>query len=216
MKLIKNILKITIFTMLILLLSIFLIDKIVKDFSSNKQYNYTNSIPYNKVGLLLGTAKYLQGGWINLYYKYRIEATVELFNSNKIDYILVSGDNSRKDYDEPSTMKNDLIKKGIPSDKIFLDYAGFRTLDSVIRSKEIFGQNSITVISQQFHNERAIFIAKNKNIEAIGFNAKDVHINYGFKVQLREKLARIKMMLDLIFDKKPKFLGEEIIKITEL
>lgn len=179
--------------------------------TSKKTYNSAEEIPYNKVGLLLGTSKYLTSGHVNLYYKYRIEAAAKLFKSGKIDYILVSGDNSHKEYNEPVTIKNDLIKKGVPGNKIVLDYAGFRTLDSVVRCKEIFDQNSITIISQQFHNERAIYIAKRKKIKAIGFNAKDVNVHYGFKTQVREKFARVKMMLDLTFGKKPKFLGKKII-----
>ena len=182
--------------------------------TKNKVFDSTSEIPHNKVGLLLGTSKYVQGGYVNLYYRYRIEAAVELFNAGKIDFIIVSGDNSRKSYDEPTTMKNDLVKAGIPSNKIFLDYAGFRTLDSVVRSKEIFGQESITVISQQFHNQRAIYIAKRKDISAVGFNAKNVSRHYGFKTNLREKLARVKMAIDLIFGKSPKFLGEKI-EITD-
>jgi len=94
--------------------------------------------------------------------------------------------------------------------KINLDYAGFRTLDSVVHCKEIFGQPSITVISQPFHNERAIFIAGYKNIQAIGYNARDVNAHYGFKTRLREKFARVKMILDLVFGKSPKYLGEKV------
>ena len=123
---------------------------------------------------------------------------------------MVSGDNSSTDYDEPSTIKNDLVAQGIPPTKIFLDYAGFRTLDSVVRSKEIFGQHEVTIISQQFHNERGIYIAESKGMKAVGINAKDVSTPYGFKTRLRERFARVKMMLDLIFGKKPKFLGEKI------
>lgn len=192
------------------MIAIFGADRLVKKSTSDKVFNMTKEIPYHKVGLLLGTGKILSNGRINLYYKYRIDAAVKLFKSGKISYILVSGDNSTKDYDEPSTIKEDLIKKGIPSHKIYLDYAGFRTLDSVVRCKEIFGQSSFTVISQQFHNERAIYIANQKDIDAIGFNAKDVNIHYGFKTLLREKFARVKMMLDLIFGKKPKFLGDKV------
>ena len=107
-------------------------------------------------------------------------------------------------------MKNDLILQGVPANKIFLDYAGFRTLDSVVRSQVIYGLDKITVISQKFHNERALYIAKQKGIEAVGFNAKSVTARYGFKTQLREKLARVKMILDLVFGKKPKFLGEQM------
>ena len=192
------------------MIGIFGADRLVEKSASDKVFNSTNKIPHNKVGLFLGTGKILSNGRINLYYKYRIEAAVKLFKAGKIDFILVSGDNSTKDYDEPSTIKEDLIKKGIPSSKIYLDYAGFRTLDSVVRCKEIFGQNSITIISQQFHNERAIYIAKRKDIDAVGFNAKDVNVHYGFKTRLRERFARVKMVIDLIFGKKPKFLGEKI------
>ncbi|MEM6684858.1 MAG: ElyC/SanA/YdcF family protein [Bacteroidota bacterium] len=178
--------------------------------TQGKTFNNTADIPENKVGLLLGTSKYLRSGQINLFYQYRINAAVQLYKSGKVAYILVSGDNGSTYYDEPTTFKKDLIAAGIPEDKIVLDYAGFRTLDSVIRSKEIFQQESITIISQQFHNERAIAIANAKGINAVGFNAKDVGGNSGFKVKLRETLARVAMCMDLIFGTQPKFLGEKI------
>ncbi|WP_321296739.1 ElyC/SanA/YdcF family protein [Marinifilum fragile] len=210
MKNIKKTFKITFLISILILIGIYGSNKLVEKTAENKIYDCTTKIPHNKVGLFLGTAKYISNGQINLYYKYRIDATVALFKAGKIKFILVSGDNSTKDYDEPSTIKEDLISKGIPANKIYLDYAGFRTLDSIVRCKEIFGQNSITIISQQFHNERAIYIANCKDIHAVGFNAKDVSIHYGFKTQLREKLARVKMVIDLAFGKKPKFLGEKI------
>ena len=100
----------------------------------------------------------------------------------------------------------------IPEDKIILDYAGFRTLDSVVRAKEIFGQNSITIISQPFHNERAIYLANNYGIEAIGYNAQDVEYwKKKLKIHGREYLARVKMFIDLCTGKQPKFLGEKIV-----
>ena len=102
-------------------------------------FNKVDAIPKNKVGLILGTGKYAASGNINLFYKYRVDAAVKLFKAGKIEYILVSGDNSRKDYDEPTDFKLDLIAEGIPEDRIYLDYAGFRTLDSIVRAKEIFG-----------------------------------------------------------------------------
>lgn len=210
MKYIKLIFKIGFIFAVLSILSILAADRIVEKTAKGKVFNSTENIPYNRVGLLLGTAKVLSNGRINLYYKYRIDAAIRLFEAGKVDYILVSGDNSTKEYDEPTTIKNDLIKKGVPANKIYLDYAGFRTFDSVIRSKEIFGQESITVISQQFHNERAVFIASQKEISAIGYNAKSVEVNYGFKVQLRERFARVKMILDLVFGIEPKFLGEKI------
>ncbi|MCF6365036.1 MAG: YdcF family protein [Bacteroidales bacterium] len=174
-------------------------------------YNDIDEIPKNKVGLLLGTSKYI-GKSLNYYYKYRIDAAVELYKKGKIKYILVSGDNSAASYNEPQTFKDDLVKRGIPAKRIYLDYAGFRTFDSVIRSKEVFGQESITFISQQFHNERAIFIAKHNGINAVGYNAKDLHGRNGLKTRIRERFARIKAILDVfILCTKPKFLGEKII-----
>ena len=197
--------------MLILLIVGIITCNVYVEFSSKgKTFNSTAEIPKNKVGLLLGTAKYLQGGTINLFYQYRINAAVKLYKSGKIEYILVSGDNGSKYYDEPTTFKEDLIAAGVPEDKIILDYAGFRTLDSVVRSKEIFQQESITIISQQFHNERAIAIANAKGINAVGFNAKDVGGRNGFKVKVRETFARVAMCIDLVIGKQPKFLGEKI------
>lgn len=192
------------------LATIFTVNYLVSNQAKPKLYTAVETIPSNKVGLLLGTRKYLESGRENLYYRYRIEAASTLFKAGKIEYLLVSGDNSRKSYDEPTDMMNDLVLAGIPEEKIFLDYAGFRTLDSVVRCRDVFGENKITVISQAFHNERALFIAAQKGIDAIGFNAKDVGARYGFKVQQREKLARVKMVLDLLIGKQPKFLGKQI------
>ena len=128
----------------------------------------------------------------------------------KIEYILVSGDNATLYYNEPYTIKKDLIKAGIPEEKIFLDYAGFRTLDSMVRAKYVFGLDSVTVISQKFHNERAIFLAERKGLHAIGFNAEDITGSDGIKVRLREYFARVKVFIDLTFNTQPKFYGKKI------
>ncbi len=173
------------------------------------QYNL-NEIPKNRVGIVLGTASRLAQGGANPYYTYRIKAAVELYNANKVEFILVSGDNSTKYYNEPNTIKKDLIKGGIPAEKIFLDYAGFRTLDSMVRAKEVFGLDSVTVISQKFHNERAIYIAERKGLQAVGYNAKDVSTRNGLKVQFREYFARVKVFLDLLFNTQPKFYGDKV------
>lgn len=178
--------------------------------AKDRVYSKVKEVPKNKVGLLLGTSKYLAKGRINLYYAHRIDAAVALYKAGKIEYILISGDNGSAYYDEPTTFKNDLIKRGIPEDKIVLDFAGFRTLDSVVRAKEIFGQHSYTIISQQFHNERAIFLADRFEVDAIGFNAKDVGRRYGFKIKAREVFARAKSSIDVLFNVKPKYLGEKI------
>ena len=191
-------------------IGIYSINYYVAHSTRNQIFNSLNEIPERKVGLLLGTSKYLIGGRINYFYKYRIDAAVALFKAGKIKYILVSGDNGHKEYNEPETMQADLIAAGIPADRIILDYAGFRTLDSIVRCRDVFGEDNITIISQPFHNQRALFIARQKGIHAIAFNAQDVSGSTGSRVLLREKLARTKMVLDLLFGKQPKFFGPKI------
>lgn len=203
-------LKYSAFTLVIALLAFFLPDIIIKRNAAKKTYDDAEEIRENRVGLVLGTTKLLQNGRVNLYYKYRVDAAVALYKAGKIDFVLVSGDNSRESYDEPTDFKNDLITKGIPAERIYLDYAGFRTLDSVVRAKEIFGLEAITIISQKFHNERAIYLAEQKGVAAIAFNAKDVSSRYGLKVKIREYFARGKVFIDLLLGVQPKFLGEKI------
>lgn len=178
--------------------------------TNHKIFTDVSKIKHNDVGLVLGTSKHLGNGDINLYFKYRIEATLKLFEAGKIDYVLVSGDNGRKHYDEPTDFKIALMEGGIPEDKIFLDFAGFRTLDSVVRAKKVFGLNRVTFISQEFHNQRAIFLANHFDIDALGYNAQDVYGKNGTKVKIREYLARTKLFIDLIFGVSPKFLGPKV------
>ncbi|WP_452219856.1 SanA/YdcF family protein [Lacinutrix salivirga] len=178
--------------------------------AEGKTFSNIETIPENKVGLVLGASKFTNENRMNLYYKYRLEAAEALYKAGKIEYLLISGDNSRKDYDEPSDFKNDLIAKGIPKHKIFLDYAGFRTLDSVVRANAIFSVTECTIISQQFHNERAVYLAQKKGINAIAYNAKDINGRYGLKTNLREYLAKTKAVIDIVFSVQPKFLGKKI------
>lgn len=183
----------------------------IKDQTKNFVTSDLSKLPTEKTGLLLGTSKTLSNGAPNAYFVNRIEAAAQLFKSGKIQNIIVSGDNSQKDYNEPEEMKNELIKAGVPAEKIFEDFAGFRTLDSVVRAKEIFGQNSYIIISQQFHNERAVYLARKNGIEAFGYNAEDVNKYAGIKTNAREKLARAKVFWDFIFGVEPKFGGEKIL-----
>ena len=180
--------------------------------STKKQvFTSLDKLPFNEVGLVLGTAKYLNGGRQNLYFYHRIAAAAQLYHAGKVRHLLVSGDNSLKSYNEPKQMQVALMEKGVPETAITLDYAGFRTLDSVVRSKAVFGQRKITIISQKFHNQRAIFIANRKGVNAIGFNAKDVGLKLGLKIMLREYLARCKAILDIIvLNQQPKFLGKPL------
>lgn len=196
--------------LLLMVLAIWAADRWVVTSTKAQLYSSVERIPHHKVGLLLGTNKYVKGGRVNHYYQYRIDATVALFNAGKIDFILISGDNGEQHYNEPETMQADLVARGIPKEKIVLDYAGFRTLDSILRCREVFGEDKITVISQPFHNQRAVFIANHKGMEVVAFNAKDVDRYGGLKTQAREKLARVKMLLDLALGKQAKFYGNKI------
>ncbi len=204
---IKLIKRVVLFSVLAIAFSHILVEQTTK----KQIFSSIDALPENHVGLLLGTNKYLDNGNVNRYYKYRIIAAAQLYKRGKIKYIIVSGDNGRKGYNEPAQMRDDLIKKGVPRSHIFLDYAGFRTLDSIVRAREIFGQTEITIISQPFHNKRALFIARNKGVEAVAFNARAVSKREGWKVHFREMFARVKLLIDLyIINKQPKFLGEKV------
>ena len=179
-------------------------------YAKGRLYDTVSSVPHYRTALVLGTSPIGRSGGPNLYFLYRIDATVKLYEAGKIDRILVSGDNHKRGYNEPEEMRKALVDKGIPEEVIFLDYAGFRTLDSMVRAKEVFGQSEYIVVSQKFHNERAVFIAGKKGIKAVGFNATDVRASYGLITHVREWGARCKVFIDLLFGKKPHFLGEPI------
>lgn len=211
MKILK---KIIIYGLIFLGISVLFVwwaNKNIEDFSSPYVSNDISKIPSEKAAMLLGTSKKLDNGNINLYFKYRIDATAQLYKSGKIKAIIVSGDNSVKGYNETKDMKQDLIALGIPENVIYEDFAGFRTLDSVVRTKSIFGQNKIIFVSQKFHNERAVYLARKNGIEAYGYNAKDVNKYAGFKTKVREYFARVKVFVDFLLGVEPKFGGEKIL-----
>lgn len=209
-KFLLSMLKLALFIGLVLVATIVYCNVRVESYANPRLYDKVQDIPHRHAALLLGTTPKTRSGNTNKYFTYRIDATVALYNAGKVDCIIVSGDNRHRNYNETEAMRKALVAKGIPDEVIFLDYAGFRTLDSVVRAKEIFGQQSYTIISQPFHNQRAIFIAGKKHIDAIGFNAKDASFRYGFKTRVREVFARCKVFLDLLIGKQPHFLGEQI------
>lgn len=179
--------------------------------SRGRLFSETENLPAAKVGLVFGTTDRLHDGRENRYFRYRIDAAVKVWKAGKVETLIVSGDNREKYYNEPEKMKAALIEEGVPKDRIVCDYAGLRTLDSVVRAKEIFGAERILVISQRFQNERAIYLAQANGMDAYGFNAEDVEVSAGFKTKLREVGARVKMWLDVNFlDTRPKYLGEKV------
>ena len=174
-------------------------------------YNNVESIPHKRVAVLLGTNPRTKSGNMNWFYKHRIDAAVALYKQGKFDRLLISGDNSLKTYSEPDEMKADLVEAGIPDSVIYLDFAGFSTYDSMVRAKKVFGLSEFIVISQDFHNQRAVYIARQNDIAAIGFNAKKVAFRkWRLKMEFREILARVKAVGDVMIDKKPHFLGDPI------
>ncbi len=200
----------------IIFISLFLIlmwqaNSAAQSAGKNNLYDNIANIPTElenpkRVALVFGCAEKINGR-ANLYFKYRIEAAHELWKAEKVRGFIVSGDNSRDDYNEPQDMKQALIKKGVPANKIICDYAGLRTMDSVIRVEKIFGISRVILVSQKFHNERAAYIAQHRGIDAIGYNAQNVT---GKKTQNREYLARVRMWADEnILKTTPKYLGEK-------
>lgn len=179
--------------------------------NSKNLFENIDDVPKCSTGIVLGTSHYLANGTENLYFTYRMDAAVELFNAQKVNKFILSGDNRVNDYNEPKEMKKALIRRGIPDSCLVLDYAGLRTFDSMVRCKDIFGQDTVIVVSQQFHNARSLFIANKIGLKAYGFNAKKVTTQKALKMKVREFFSRIKCVLDLyVFNTKPKHMGDKI------
>jgi SanA protein len=178
--------------------------------AEGKLFTNVNDCPEVKVGLVLGTSKTSRSGRQNLYFNHRIEAAVALYKAQKVEYLLLSGDNGSKSYNEPNDMREALVAAGVPREKIFMDFAGFRTLDSMKRAMKVFGQKKIIVISQRFHNERAIYLGEHFGMTVYGFNAKDVKKSGGFLTNTRERFARMKVFWDLFWGVDSKYLGEPV------
>ena len=174
-----------------------ILNQLIIQSSNHRIYQNASDIPPQNVGLVLGTSRYLNSGHENVYFTYRIDAAAKLYHTGKVKKLIVSGDNGHKSYDETTDMKEALQAKGIPAKAIVEDYAGFRTLDSVIRAKKVFGQQRMIIVSQEYHLYRAIFIARTNGIYASGLAAKDPAHKASLKyMKKREYLARINAFLD--------------------
>ncbi|MFP4065189.1 MAG: vancomycin high temperature exclusion protein [Bacteroidales bacterium] len=184
---------------------------IIRVSADSHLYDSLEKIPYKRVGLVLGTSHKIINGGPNPYFHNRMDAAAQLYHNNKVSYLIVSGDNRTKYYNEPMQMKQALINHGVPADVIYSDHAGLRTLDSVIRAKKIFGQDSITIISQRFHNQRAVYIALRQQMEVSAFNAQDVPIDNTDKTIIREWLAKANVFWDLLTRREPGQMGEKIV-----
>jgi SanA protein len=182
--------------------------------TAGKIFHDAELLPDHRVALVLGTSHKLVGGESNPFFTNRMDRASQLYTLNKIDHFILSGDNRTRYYNEPMEMRKALMARGVPQASITLDYAGFRTLDSVVRCKEIFGQDKIMIITQPFHSYRAIFISDYYGIDAVAMVAEEPELDSTLKVRFREYFARTKAVLDLyILKTSPHFLGnkEEII-----
>lgn len=200
------------FILLSLVMSSILIDRWIRLKTAHHIYEKIQFLPTRSVGLVMGTAKYYRTGVINQFYQYRLQGALQLYKSGKIKYLLLSGDNAQPSYNEPRTMKRDFIASGVFPQDIILDYAGFRTLDSIVRTHKVFNTNNFIIITQRFHCERALFIALYFGIQAACYAVPSP--KKMLLTRLREVLARINLITDLyIFDRQPRFLGP-LIRIT--
>lgn len=178
--------------------------------TANKVFSTYDSLTNHSVALVLGTSHLLMSGAPNPFFDNRMETAAKLYKNGKIKHFIVSGDNRTKYYNEPFEMKKALMKLGVPSGAITLDYAGLRTLDSIVRSREIFGQDEITIITQAYHSYRAIFISDYYGIDAVAYVAQETTTLETEKVHWREYLARAKAILDLyVLKTAPRHLGQK-------
>ncbi|MEO7299575.1 MAG: ElyC/SanA/YdcF family protein [Verrucomicrobiota bacterium] len=191
------------------LLAILIANMICESAAKGKIFQSAESVPANEVGLVLGTSKVTAKGNQNWHFTQRINAAAALFRSGKVRFLLVSGDNHIAGYDEPTDMRDALIAAGVPARDIVCDYAGFRTLDSIVRAKIVFGLSQVTIISEEFHCSRALWIARQNGINAVAFAAPDLlSSRWTWRVKTREHFARVACALDLyVLHRGPKFAG---------
>lgn len=195
--LIKGAIKAVIWMMFGVIVLILMCNWIVVNSTRNQVFFDIKDLPSNDVGLVLGTSKYVARGKENLFFRYRMEASARLFKEGKVKYLILSGNKEAETYDEPKAMQQALNKLGVPEEAMLLDTAGYRTYDSVVRCRDVYQQEKVTVISQNFHNARALYLAQHEGLNAVGFAAQDVPDGYSVRTLLREYLARPKAMLDV-------------------
>jgi len=184
-------------------------DRICQRVAQGRSFRSIETIPQNEVALVLGTSRKTARGSANLHFNRRIEAAAALYHAGKVRHLLVSGDNHIAGYDEPTDMRDALVTAGVPTNAITCDYAGFRTLDSVVRAKEVFGLARVTIVSEAFHCPRALWIAREHGLNAVAFAAPDLKSSrWMFRVKAREYLARVLCGADLyVLHRGPKFPG---------
>lgn len=181
-----------------------------KAVAAGRLHDNVLDVPPERVGVVFGTTDTVNGRE-NLYFRYRIDAAAELWRTGRVQCLIVSGDNRSRYYNEPQKMRRALVDAGVPGKLIVCDYAGLRTLDTVVRAKEVFDVEKVVFVSQRFQNERAVYIAQANGMDACGYNARDVEGQAGWRTKIREIGARVKMWLDVnILGTRPRHLGKKV------
>lgn len=185
-------------------------DRYVAHKATGRLYDDVDKVPRRKVGLILGTSPISTwSGGMNHYFDYRIKAGADLYKGGKVDWLVVSGGDYRSSgtgYDEPSAMRDSLVAMGVDSSRIILDYDGTRTLNSIAKMRCVYCQDSVTIVSQKFHNERALCQADYLGINAIGYNAATpARRKSKLRNRGREMLARVKLFVDMARGVHPEF-----------
>jgi SanA protein len=164
------------------------------------------AVPRGRTAIVLGCAPHI-GERDNLYFTSRIAAAVALWRAGAITSVLVSGDNGRHGYDEPTAMRDALVAQGVPAARIWRDHAGFRTRDTMLRARAVFGVSEAVLVTQAWHLPRSLFLARDAGIEAVGFAANDVGRR---GARLREALARVAAAWDVCWGTPARFGGPQI------
>jgi len=209
LRLIFFIVKLVLILILSGLASIFAVNAWIWFDSKPFVYSTIEDVPFNSVGMVLGTSKSTRSGKPNLHFVTRMDAAAQLYHAGKVKHLILSGDNLTPYYDEPTAMKKALIERGVPEYNITLDSAGFRTYESIVRMNQVFGVQHSTIISERYHVYRAIFISRHHGLNSIAYAAEDVPFFYGLRSRSREVLARIRAVLDLYF---PSFEADQFVK----
>ena len=195
---------------LIVVLAAWLADRQLDRFAAPYLADDLTALPDVDVALVLGAAPIGPEGGPNRYFEYRLDAAAALWRAGKVKFLLVSGDNRRPDYDEPTAMRAGLIARGVPATAIYRDFAGVRTRDSMLRAKSVFGQQRLIVVSQGFHAARAIFLARHEGVEAWGFAARDVVRAYSIFTELRRYPSALRAYYDVWVETPPRHAGPAI------
>jgi SanA protein len=183
-------------------------DRACRAAAAGRIFRHTAALPTNDVALVLGTARLTAGGRPNLHFTQRVRAAAQLYHSGKVRHLLVSGDNHIASYDEPTDLRDALVALGVPDAAITRDYAGFRTLDSVVRANTVFGLRRFTIVTEEFHCPRAVWIARQRGLDAVAFAAPDLGPRWSLRVKAREVAARAWCAVDLyLLGRQPRFPG---------